>query len=286
MKTSSLCIFTAIYASGILAKGHRCMKPDGQGDAYSTGNDQSLKCDPGYYCYQLPMGVYCGVGTAKELTSRSAYDANNKYAAIGKLDMETACTNNTKRYTCSEADGTSTGFFECNDGNATVSNCATGSSCYQDGQGIYCGANNSTGVACTEGSKKCVAMDGYDSHFNSCAGGQQVLNACGSGTVCYQQGPFNVDCNPPGSTTVVGGNGQGSNMNSTNTNGTSSASFVSIIYSESTVYVRASTSAPNAQTPSASWQAYSAAPPPPPAYSAAPPPTESPKNSMPSYSAP
>ncbi|PVV00084.1 hypothetical protein BB559_000125, partial [Furculomyces boomerangus] len=194
-----------------IAAMYKCNKPDGISAGYTYNKSQKLSCEKGSFCYQLGEGVYCGVGSASVVSGITSFDKSRPIDTYGRDSQvyrqgaqAAANCSTANKYTCVEGDGLNTGFYSCADNKPSFYNCAKGSSCYQDNAGIYCGSKNSTDTKCGDNTQKCIAQDGYDSHFLKCIDGESVTMSCGSGTVCYQQGPFAVSCVAPGAASYTG----------------------------------------------------------------------------------
>ncbi|KAJ2381489.1 hypothetical protein H4S02_006189, partial [Coemansia sp. RSA 2611] len=170
----------------VQAQTFKCDDADGKGRGYTIDGSVKHECQEGTFCYQLGKGLYCGVGSSDPPVS----EPNN--AAEAAKAVSSSCVKDDTA-TCKQADGLGTAYVRCVNGESQEFKCGGGSVCYQDGEGIMCGASASA-KACTPGAVKCSADDGASADFSRCVGGEQVALTCGQGLTCYQEGPFHVRC--------------------------------------------------------------------------------------------
>ncbi|KAJ2335754.1 hypothetical protein GGH92_007938, partial [Coemansia sp. RSA 2673] len=170
----------------VQAQTYKCDDTDGKGRGYTINDNIKHDCQEGTFCYQLGKAVYCGVGSSDPVVPESMVAVEAEKAAPSVCAKDGTAT-------CKQADGHGAGYIRCVSGETQDFKCGGGSVCYQDGEGIVCGASSSA-KACTPGAFKCNADDGASADFSRCIGGEQVALTCGEGLNCYQEGPFHVRC--------------------------------------------------------------------------------------------
>ncbi|KAJ2831529.1 hypothetical protein GGI24_001547 [Coemansia furcata] len=171
----------------VRAQTFKCDDADGKGRGYTINDGAKRDCQEGTFCYQLGKGVYCGVGSSDSVLP----DSNEAAAAKAEIAPNACAKEGTA--TCKLPDGNGAAYIRCVNGVSQDFTCGGGSVCYQDGEGILCGATSSA-RACTPGAFKCSADDGVSADFSRCIGGEQVALTCGDGLTCHQEGPFHVRC--------------------------------------------------------------------------------------------